>query len=269
MKVQDIENLDVASQLIEEVERFLKKRLYDHEASAVDRDEKILYPSFAAYFVDLHNGDRELAQRHWEQVVETVLRTDAVDRNASGREAIQQAVEAATALLTMGGGWCPYDSRHEKDVRKTENIRDLAPPESDTGIPNLADSLTGRDGQDLSRRAAQRLASRIGISVNDAQSLVAGLDRSIKAREGRLKKERIRLLLLSSGSVAVILSVIALQTIETAASRASTGFFLAVLAGLIGSFAGRIVANFRRRSVIHELRVTRRNLFDATREPGR
>ncbi|MFU8875516.1 DUF6313 family protein [Micromonospora sp. SL4-19] len=54
---------------------------------------------FAHAFVKLHGEDWRAAQRHWEQIVELVLDTDAVDPESSGARAIRQAVTAAALLL--------------------------------------------------------------------------------------------------------------------------------------------------------------------------
>jgi hypothetical protein len=54
---------------------------------------------FAGGFVKLHAEDWRRAQAHWEQIVEQVLNTDAVDPEADGRRAMHQAVKAAADLL--------------------------------------------------------------------------------------------------------------------------------------------------------------------------
>ena len=65
---------------------------------------------FAAGFVTLHVEDWRTAQAHWEKIVDLVLGTDAVDRRASGRDAIHQAVRATVILLTRSGlrRRCPF-----------------------------------------------------------------------------------------------------------------------------------------------------------------
>jgi hypothetical protein len=64
---------------------------------------------FAETFGKLHDGRWSVAEQHWEVVVARVLRTDAVAADASGREAMRQAVLASiTLLLTMEShGRCP------------------------------------------------------------------------------------------------------------------------------------------------------------------
>jgi len=54
---------------------------------------------FAASFVKLHSEDWRQAQDHWERIVGQVLDSTAVDKNASGSEAIRQAVLGAVAVL--------------------------------------------------------------------------------------------------------------------------------------------------------------------------
>lgn len=54
---------------------------------------------FAQAFVQIHAEDWRTAQDHWEQVVALVLNTDAVDPDATGREAISQAVSNAAVAL--------------------------------------------------------------------------------------------------------------------------------------------------------------------------
>lgn len=54
---------------------------------------------FAFGFVRLHKDDWQVAQRHWERIVQRVLRTDAVEPGATGQRALDQAVPAAAILL--------------------------------------------------------------------------------------------------------------------------------------------------------------------------
>ncbi|MFI0794954.1 DUF6313 family protein [Micromonospora rubida] len=54
---------------------------------------------FAASFVKLHGDDWRQAQDHWERIVAQVLDSTAVDKNASGSEAIRQAVLGTVAVL--------------------------------------------------------------------------------------------------------------------------------------------------------------------------
>ncbi|MEV6349065.1 DUF6313 family protein [Actinoplanes sp. NPDC051851] len=63
---------------------------------------------FVKYFVKLHSGDWRLAQDHWERIVEMVLKTDAVERAASGHRAIHQAVQATVSFLENMER-CPLD----------------------------------------------------------------------------------------------------------------------------------------------------------------
>ena len=56
-----------------------------------------------------HDDGWGVAEEHWEQVVNAVLNTDAVEADAQGGTAIAQAVSAAAELLyqlTKRGG-CP------------------------------------------------------------------------------------------------------------------------------------------------------------------
>jgi hypothetical protein len=71
----------------------LKELCYQQNEFEVD-------PVFVEQFVDRHIHDWREAQSHWEIIVERVLNTDAVRRDASGDEAMHQAVSAAEILLT-------------------------------------------------------------------------------------------------------------------------------------------------------------------------
>jgi hypothetical protein len=64
---------------------------------------------FTPDFVRLHDQNWALADRDWERIVALVLDTDAVDRRATGGQAIKQAVEAAAAFLVDDEvwPWCP------------------------------------------------------------------------------------------------------------------------------------------------------------------
>ena len=64
------------------------------------RNEYEVDPEFVEKFVNLHLGDWRLAQSHWEVIVGMVLNTDAVRPDASGDEAIFQAISATEVLLT-------------------------------------------------------------------------------------------------------------------------------------------------------------------------
>lgn len=69
-----------------------------------DVSEKFVYQ-----FVAVHADDWRIAQSHWELVVARVLDTDAVPREATGRQAMCQAVAASYRLLEqfMSKGVCP------------------------------------------------------------------------------------------------------------------------------------------------------------------
>jgi hypothetical protein len=60
-------------------------------------------PAFAEEFVKAHDDNWREAQDHWELIVEKVLNTDAVDRSASGRQAVAQAVRYAGIMLGTTG----------------------------------------------------------------------------------------------------------------------------------------------------------------------
>lgn len=69
---------------------------------------------FVVMYVQLHVGSEShdgwgLAEEHWEQVVNMVLNTDAVEADAQGDTAIAQAVGAAAVLLHQFAerGECP------------------------------------------------------------------------------------------------------------------------------------------------------------------
>jgi hypothetical protein len=88
-------------------------------------------PEFVAMYVKLHVGSEShddgwgLAEEHWEQVVNRVLDTDAVNRDAQGDTAIAQAVGATAKALhefaELGGcPQCPVStsSRPEERVKR-------------------------------------------------------------------------------------------------------------------------------------------------------
>jgi hypothetical protein len=64
---------------------------------------------FVYQFVALHADDWRMSQSDWELVVARVLDTDAVEREATGRKAMCQAVAASYRLLEqfMSKGVCP------------------------------------------------------------------------------------------------------------------------------------------------------------------
>ena len=72
-------------------------------------------PEFVVMFVKFHADSQShddgwgLAEEHWEQVVNMVLDTDAVDVDAQGDTAIAQAVGPAAELLYQFAkrGGCP------------------------------------------------------------------------------------------------------------------------------------------------------------------
>jgi hypothetical protein len=76
-------------------------------------------PEFVVMYVKFHadseNHDEgwELAEEHWERVVNLVLNTDAVKADAQGDAAIEQAVGAAAELLHLLAkqGGCPQCPR--------------------------------------------------------------------------------------------------------------------------------------------------------------
>ncbi len=83
---------------------------------------------FVMMYVKLHTDSEShddswgVAEEHWEQVVNTVLNTDAVEANAQGDTAIAQAVAAAAELLyqlTKRGGCprCPVSIPPRSDER--------------------------------------------------------------------------------------------------------------------------------------------------------
>lgn len=82
-------------------------------------------PDFPLRFVKLHGEDWRVAQDHWEQIVERVLDTDAVEAHASGKEAIRQAVTATVALLdqTELRRRCPLCPRDQHGDDETERGR--------------------------------------------------------------------------------------------------------------------------------------------------
>jgi hypothetical protein len=57
--------------------------------------------NFAQHFVEIHNRDWGVAQRHWEIVVERSLNSDAVERYAPPKVAMRQAVSTAATILTV------------------------------------------------------------------------------------------------------------------------------------------------------------------------
>ena len=57
-------------------------------------------PIFVEEFIEQHGHDWREAQSHWEVIVGRVLNTDAVRADASGDEAMFQAVSATEILLT-------------------------------------------------------------------------------------------------------------------------------------------------------------------------
>ena len=69
---------------------------------------------FAVSFIKLHGEDWLLAERHWIRIVSRVLETDAIAPNATGDEALYQAVHASVALLdrTDLRDRCPLCSSH-------------------------------------------------------------------------------------------------------------------------------------------------------------
>jgi len=71
----------------------LKELCYQQNEFDVD-------PVFVEQFVERHMHDWREAQSHWEIIVERVLDTDAVRRDASGDEAMHQAVNATEILFT-------------------------------------------------------------------------------------------------------------------------------------------------------------------------
>ena len=88
-------------------------------------------PEFVVMYVKLHAGSEShddgwgLAEEHWEQVVDLVLDTDAVEADAQGDTAIAQAVGAAAEALhelaELGGcPQCPVStsSRPEERVKR-------------------------------------------------------------------------------------------------------------------------------------------------------
>jgi hypothetical protein len=65
---------------------------------------------FAQHFVEIHDREWGLAQRHWEIVVERSLNSDAVQRYAPPKVAMRQAVSAAASILSVAteeAGRCP------------------------------------------------------------------------------------------------------------------------------------------------------------------
>jgi hypothetical protein len=64
---------------------------------------------FTTDFVLLHGEDWIKAERDWEDIVALTLDTDGVARDATGGQAIKQAVEAAVAFLLPYPQWpfCP------------------------------------------------------------------------------------------------------------------------------------------------------------------
>ena len=70
---------------------------------------------FALRFVAWHGGDWRQAQDHWERIVRDVLNTDAVQLDATGSRAIEQAVKAAAIVFRPIGkdDKCPLCSIRE------------------------------------------------------------------------------------------------------------------------------------------------------------
>ncbi len=70
--------------------------------------------SFVALFVRLHADNWTIAQEHWERIIERVLGTDAVEPEASGKDAMRQAVRATvTQLMLAKFDRCPLCPRTE------------------------------------------------------------------------------------------------------------------------------------------------------------
>ena len=75
------------------------------------------HADFARLYLKLHGERWDVAEQHWEIVVERVLNTDAVDAHASGRAAMGQAVRASVILLERlrAHGRCPICRRTRKE----------------------------------------------------------------------------------------------------------------------------------------------------------
>jgi tetratricopeptide (TPR) repeat protein len=82
-------------------------------------------------FVKLHSNDWRLAQAHWEEIVERVLNSDAIESWATGERAVQQAVGAAVRLLVGPDlrGRCPVCRRPPR----TKIQRTTKPTEAEPG----------------------------------------------------------------------------------------------------------------------------------------
>lgn len=71
-------------------------------------------PYFAIRFVLRHRHHRnhwQVAQDHWEKIVERFFYTDAVDRSTGPRQVLRQAVRAAAYFLHGLSGRCPECGR--------------------------------------------------------------------------------------------------------------------------------------------------------------
>jgi hypothetical protein len=72
---------------------------------------------FAIRFVLRHEGDWELAQDHWEVIVEKFLEADELDRSKGPRQAMWDAVLEASYVLDQMSGRCPECKRPSGEGR--------------------------------------------------------------------------------------------------------------------------------------------------------